>query len=76
MKINKLIINTKSQKYPIFIGRNLISNLTSLTKKNSIHFKKCFLLIDSNVPGKMTKKKKKKIKNKKIYLNKTNYNFT
>ena len=71
MKINKLIINTKSQKYPIFIGQNLISNLSSLTKKNSIHFNKCFLLIDNNVPKKMTHKIKKNLKNKKIYI----YNF-
>ena len=71
MKINKLIINTKSQKYPIFIGRNLISTLSNLTKKNSIHFKKCFLLIDNNVPKKMTLKIKKNLKNKKIYI----YNF-
>ena len=71
MKPIKLIINTSSQKYPIFIGRNLISNLSNLAKKNSINFNKCFLLIDKNVPKKNLYKIKKNLQNKKIFV----YNF-
>ncbi len=71
MKPIKLIIDTKSQRYPIFIGRNLISSFSNLTKNNLIHFEKCFLLIDNNVPRKMIFKIKKNLQNKKIYI----YNF-
>ena len=43
MRPIKLIVKTNSEKYPIIIGRNLISNLSHILKKNSISFKKCFL---------------------------------
>ena len=52
MKIRKLIINTKSEKYPIIIGSNLIQNLSKILIKNSINFKKCLIVIDKNVPKK------------------------
>ena len=45
----KLTVKTRFEKYPIFIGRNLIFNLSNLFKKNSI---KCLLVIDKNVPNK------------------------
>ena len=68
MRPIKLTIRTNSQNYPIFIGNNLISNFLNLTKKNSIHFKKCFLLIDKKVPKKMVLKIKKNLINKRTYL--------
>ena len=46
MKPIKLIVKTNSEKYPIIIGRNLISNLSHILKKNSISFKKCFLVLN------------------------------
>ena len=46
MKPIKLIVKTNSDKYPIIIGRNLISNLEQILKKNSISFKKCFLVLN------------------------------
>ena len=52
MRPIKLIVKTRFEKYPIFIGRNLILNLSNLFKRNSIHFKKCLLVIDKNVPHK------------------------
>ena len=42
----KLIVKTDSEKYPIIIGKNLISNLSQIFKKNSINFKKCLLVLD------------------------------
>ena len=71
MKPIKLIINTKSEKYPIFIGENLVSNLTKIAKNNSIKFKNCLLVVDKKVPSKMLLKIKKSLKNKKIII----YNF-
>ena len=50
MKPIKLIIKTNSEKYPIFIGKNLISKISSLMVNNPIKSKKCLLLVDRNVP--------------------------
>ena len=35
----KLLVDTKSQKYPIIIGNNLISNISKIISKNSISFR-------------------------------------
>ncbi len=52
MKPIKLIVKTKDENYPILIGKNLISNLSNILKKNSITFKKCLFVIDKNIPKK------------------------
>ena len=52
MRTIKLIVKTKNEKYPILIGRNLISNLSNLLKKNSIIFKKTLLVVDKSIPRK------------------------
>ena len=52
MKPIKLFVQTKTERYPILIGRNLISKLSNLLKKNSITFKKCLIVIDKNIPRK------------------------
>ena len=71
MKPIKLIIKTNSEKYPIFIGKNLISKISSLMVNNSIKSKKCLLLVDRNVPKKIISEIKKKLRDKKVFL----YNF-
>ena len=48
----KLNIITKTQKYPIFIGKELCTKISQITKSNSIKFNKCLLVVDSNVPKK------------------------
>ena len=68
MKQNKLNIITKTEKYPIIIGSNLISNISKIFKLNSIDFEKCFIVIDKNIPKKFTLQIKKSLKNKKIYI--------
>ena len=68
MNLRKIIINSQSQKYPIFIGQNIISKLSSIIKKNSIKFNNCLLVIDKNVPKKMILLIKKNLKNKKIFI--------
>ena len=55
MRPIKLIVRTNSEKYPIIIGRNLISNLSRILKKNSIDFKKCLLVLDKNIPKRYVK---------------------
>ena len=71
MKPIKLMIKTNSEKYPIFIGKNLISKISSLMVNNSIKSKKCLLLVDRNVPKNFISEIKKKLRNKKVFL----YNF-
>tara|TARA_B100001057_G_scaffold330954_1_gene331270 strand:- start:340 stop:1455 length:1116 start_codon:yes stop_codon:yes gene_type:complete len=63
MKAIKLFVQTKNERYPILIGRNLISKLSNLLKKNSITFKKCLIVIDKNVPRKNLTKIIKNLKN-------------
>jgi len=66
MKPIKLIVKTKSENYPIIIGSNLIKDLASHLRKNSINFDKCLLIIDDKVPRKMISKLTKSLKGKKV----------
>ncbi|MDC3207830.1 3-dehydroquinate synthase [Candidatus Pelagibacter sp.] len=68
MNLRKIIVNSQSQKYPIFIGQNVISKLSSIIKKNSIKFNNCLLVIDKNVPKKMILLIRKNLKNKNIFI--------
>ena len=67
MRPIKLIVKTNSEKYPIIIGRNLISNLSQILKKNSISFKKCFLVLDRNIPNRYVKQISKSLKRYEVY---------
>ncbi len=68
MKTISLKVKTKTQKYSILIGLNLISKFNKILKENSINFEKCLLLIDTKVPKNMIKKVTKSLKGKKISL--------
>ena len=52
----KLIIRTKTEKYPVLIGRNLVENLSNLFNQNSINCKKYLLIIDKKIPNKIISK--------------------
>ena len=62
MKIKKIKINTKDSKYNIYIGKNIINNIPNILKKEKIYFKKCFLVIDSNIGKKNSNFVKSKFK--------------
>ena len=62
MKPIKLIIKTRTEKYPIIIGQNLISNLSKILNKNFIKFKKSLIVIDKNVPNNFQRKIKNNLK--------------
>ena len=63
MKKIKLNVKTKSKKYPIIIGKNIISQTSNILKFYNFNFEKILIVIDIKVP------KKKNINfNKKIYL--------
>ena len=67
MRPIKLIVKTNSEKYPIIIGKNLISNLSQIFKKNSIKFKKCLLVLDKNIPKRYIKQISKSLKKYDVY---------
>ena len=67
MKPFKLKINTKSQKYPLIIGRGLYDKLPKLLFENSITFNKCLIVIDNKIQKKIVSQIIKKFKkNKRI----------
>ena len=68
MKTIKLIINTKTEKYPIYIGHKLVSKISTIMNNNSVKFEKCLFVVDKNVPKKLIFQIKKIFKKKKIYL--------
>ena len=68
MKPTKLKINTRTQKYSIIIGSNLISKISSITKNNSIDFKKCLLVVDKNISKKIISKIRMSLNKKKLYV--------
>jgi len=68
MKLIKLRINTKTQKYSIVIGSNLILNISKIIKDNSVNFKKCLVVIDKNISKKTISQIKKSLNRKKLYI--------
>tara|TARA_Y100000591_G_scaffold328726_1_gene355838 strand:- start:262 stop:1368 length:1107 start_codon:yes stop_codon:yes gene_type:complete len=80
MKPIKLNIKTKTEKYSILIGSNLIKDLGFYLNKNSIKFERCLLVIDKNVPKKMISRITKSLVKKEITkfifnFNEKNKNF-
>ena len=68
MRQIKLKIKTKTQEYPIIIGSNLISNISKIIKNNSLNFKQCLLVVDTNISKKIIVKVKKSLNKKNIYV--------
>ena len=62
----KLKVKTKTETYPILIGSNLVQNISPILKKNSIRFNQCLIVIDKNVPKKITNEIIKSFKNQKL----------
>ena len=57
----KLNLRTNTHKYPIIIGSNLIKKISRIFENNSLQFKRCLLIVDSNIP------KKKYFRDKKVF---------
>ena len=68
MKTIKLIVTTKSKKYPIIIGSNIITKIPSILKYNNIFFEKSLIIADTKVPKKKLNILKKKINSKKTII--------
>ena len=56
MKAIKLQVITKSQKYPIIIGNNILDSLQLHLKKEFINFNQCLVVVDKRVPNKLISK--------------------
>ena len=68
MSIIKLHIKTGSQKYPIFIGNNILNKLKIILQENLINFNQCLIIIDKNVPKQLVDKALNSLPKKKISL--------
>ena len=60
--MKKIKINTKSNKYNLYIGKNIINKVTNILKREKIYFNKCFLVIDKNIGRKNSNLIKSKFK--------------
>jgi len=50
MKVNSIEIKTKTKKYSIIVGANIIGNISKILKNKKISFEKCLIVIDKNIP--------------------------
>ncbi len=80
MKKIKLVVKTKSKKYPIIIGSNLMHKVKNLLKSNNISFEKSLIIYDTKVPRSKLNFLKKNISSKKTFVyffnsNERNKNF-
>ena len=80
MKKIRLLVKTKSKKYPIIIGSDIINQINYLLNSNNINFEKSLIVFDKNVPKKKLNIIKQKLKTKKNIIhifnaNEKNKNF-
>jgi len=68
MNLIKLQVKTGHQKYPIFIGKNILNKLKLILKENFINFNQCLVIADKNVPKKLIDKVLNSLPKKKIFL--------
>ena len=68
MSLIKLHIKTGNQKYPVFIGNNVINKLKTILKNNLINFNQCLVIADKNVPKRLIDKILNSLSKKKISL--------
>ena len=68
MKPIKLNIKTNTHKYPIIIGSNLIKNILKIIENNSLKFRRCLLVVDTNISKKNISKIKKSLSRKDLYI--------
>ena len=64
----KLNVKTGSQKYPIYIGKDILNKLKKFLGENSINFNQCLVIADKNVPKKLINKVLNSLPKKKTYL--------
>jgi len=68
MNLIKLQVKTRSQKYPILIGNNILNKLKVILEENLINFNQCLVIADKNVPKKLINKVLNSLPKKKIFF--------
>ena len=68
MSLTKLQVKTGNQRYPIFIGNNILNKLKIILKENFINFNQCLVIADKNVPKNLIDKILNSLPKKKIFL--------
>ena len=68
MNLIKLHVKTGNQKYPIYIGNNILNKLNKILKSNLINFNQCLVIVDKNVPKKLIDKILSSLPKKKLSL--------
>ena len=68
MSLIKLQVKTGNQKYPIFIGNNILNKLKKILKENLINFNQCLVIADNNVPKTLINKVLNSLSKKKVSL--------
>ena len=68
MSLIKIQVKTGNQKYPIFIGNNILNEISKLLKKNLVNFNQCLIIADKNVPRKLITKILNSISRKKVFV--------
>jgi len=68
MSLIKLNIKTGNQKYPIYIGKNILNKLKKILKENLINFNQCLVIADKKVPKKLIDKALNSLPKNKTYL--------
>ena len=68
MNLIKLQVKTGNQKYPIFIGNNILNKLKTILKENFINFNQCLVVADKNVPKELIHKIINSLPKKKISI--------
>ena len=74
MSLTKIQVKTGNQKYPIFIGNNILHKLKLILRENSINYNQCLVVADTNVPKKLINKVLNSLPQKKICLHYFNSN--
>ena len=74
MSLIKLQVKTSNQKYPIFIGNNILDKLKKILKENLINFNQCLVIADKNVPKNLIDKVLNSLPKKEIALHYFNSN--
>ena len=74
MKNNRILVNTKSKSYPIFIGKKNITSIGPLIKKKLPKVKKICVIVDKNVPKEILLKLKDSLKKYEIKICKFSVN--
>ena len=63
MKKNKILIKTKSKKYPLYVGNHILKQTNTLLKKYLPGVKKIAIITDNKIPKKIIKTLMHSLKN-------------